>query len=155
MLLDKVKISNLILYIVLILLLSVVLRSIISAMRALEVRFHPVGKDEDKEKGDKFIKKDFFNRFFIVFNGFSKEDPTPDLWYNFIIGTIELAIFPVLISASQYPMIGAWIAFKTVAQWEKWNKNRLVFNRFLIATAFVLIVSYCLAKWFIICKDLA
>jgi hypothetical protein len=44
--------------------------------------------------------------------------------------------------AHQYGMIGSWIGFKSVAQWNAWNKNRYVFNRFLLAHAAIVIVSW-------------
>jgi hypothetical protein len=39
-------------------------------------------------------------------------------------------------------MIGSWIGFKSVAQWSAWNKNRYVFNRFLLAHAAIVIISW-------------
>lgn len=70
-----------------------------------------------------------------------------DFMFNFIIGTIELAVFPVLIKVNALEVIGAWIALKTLPQWNAWKGQRHVFNRFLIGTALVIIASFLIAAF--------
>jgi hypothetical protein len=76
----------------LVLLFSFLLRIIISWAHA---------KEYDLYKGTYRLHLDFAaksqsQRFWIKFKGFSQEDPSPDMWYNFILGTIELFVYPIL-----------------------------------------------------------
>ena len=84
------------------------------------------------------FKQIFCSRFTDLF---------PDFWYNCFLGVIEIFVFPVLMAAGKYEFIGAWIGFKCVAQWSAWNKNRYVFNRFLIVHAVMLIVCFLITQW--------
>jgi hypothetical protein len=131
-------------YAVLVAAITLLLRVIISWMRAYEYKYYPEAEATDKMKS--FNSLSLRRRFWIVFVGGSNKDPFPDFWYNTILGAIELSIFPILLKAHQYSIIGAWIGFKSVAQWNAWNKNRYVFNRFLIAHAALVIIS-----WFMMC----
>jgi hypothetical protein len=56
--------------------------------------------------------------------------------------------YPVLISADAWSLIGAWLGFKTLAQWGHWGHNRQAFNRFLVGTGLILISSVFLAAKF-------
>ena len=125
-------------FILKIFLISITVRIFFSLLRAFEYRFY--NGNNSKEVFFKGLK--FRRRFIEIFIGISKIDPTPDIWYNFILGTIELFCFPILMGTNSWPAIGAWIAFKALAQWNRWIKNRLVFNRFLIANAIIIIASY-------------
>src|SRR5712692_6699599 len=64
-----------------------------------------------------------------------------DYLYPFYLGFIELLSYPVLMAADFWSFIGAWLAFKTLGQWEHWKKSRHMFNRFLIGNALVIILS--------------
>jgi hypothetical protein len=64
--------------------------------------------------------------------------------HPFILGWIELTVYPVLMASGAWTVIGAWIGFKTVAQWERWKMERNIFNVFLIGNALVVILSYLL-----------
>jgi hypothetical protein len=70
--------------------------------------------------------------------------PTFD-WDPTILGGLELLAYPILIQTGQLAAIGAWLGFKTVAQWDVWKKRRAPYNQFLIGNALVLLVSYLLA----------
>ena len=59
-----------------------------------------------------------------------------------ILGTIELGVYPFLMVAGAWEVLGAWIAFKSVAQWHQWTRHRAPFNRYLIGTALVVICAY-------------
>jgi len=43
-----------------------------------------------------------------------------------------------------WPVIGAWLGFKTVAKWRKWTEGRAEYNLFLIGNALVLFAAYTL-----------
>jgi hypothetical protein len=62
--------------------------------------------------------------------------------HPFILGLLELAAYPVLMVSGGWTVIGAWIGLKTVAQWERWSKERNIFNLFLINNALVVMTSY-------------
>jgi len=59
----------------------------------------------------------------------------------FVLGLLELAAYPVLIMAGHWEVIGGWITLKTAAQWSVWQKDRGVFNLFLVGTAVNVVVA--------------
>lgn len=65
-----------------------------------------------------------------------------DYWYTFILGTMELATYPVLIATGAWAVIGAWIGLKTIAQWSVWTSDRATFNLFLIGNGTVVICAF-------------
>lgn len=131
-------------YILIVFVFSIGFRALFSLMRARAAEY----ENEKQNKYWVFYEVSRFDRFKIIFKGNSKVEPYPDLWYNFQLGTIELFIFPILMRVDAIAIIGAWIGFKTVAQWSAWNKNRLTFNRYLIANALQVIISFLLMNWF-------
>ncbi len=72
-----------------------------------------------------------------------------DYLYPFYLGCIEFLSYPVLIAADLWSFIGAWLAFKTLGQWEHWKKSRHTFNRFLIGNALVIILSLLIMVGFV------
>ncbi len=61
---------------------------------------------------------------------------------SFLLGFLEFLIYPVLMAAGLWTYIGAWVAFKTAAQYRHWGESRSMFNRFLAGNALVLILSF-------------
>jgi hypothetical protein len=59
-----------------------------------------------------------------------------------IVGTLELIAYPILMRAGAWTVIGAWLAFKTAAQWDAWKQGRAAYNQFLIGNALVLGASF-------------
>jgi hypothetical protein len=111
---------------------SVVIRVILSALRASEV------------------PKDRLRAFPPIFHGFRSEGlVTPDYWQPFLLGVLELTAYPVLLASGKPEYIGAWLAFKTLPRLGAWEKQRNNYQRFLIGNALVLIFSYALTRWFI------
>lgn len=92
-----------------------------------------------------FIHLGRLRRFWDIFYGCSSREPHPDFWYNTVIGTTELIIFPILIKQHVYSVIGGWLVFKTIGSWDAWKTNRLAYNRFIIINAIQLIVSFALS----------
>jgi hypothetical protein len=84
----------------------------------------------------------FWQRFWQVFRGYGLKREDGDYWHSFILGFIELAVYPVLMVTGSWTFIGAWLMFKTVGQWQAWKERRCPFNRFLIGNALVLIWSF-------------
>jgi len=70
-----------------------------------------------------------------------------DLWYPFILGLIEIYSYPVLMVAHAWTAIGAWIGLKTVAQWQRWTADRLLFQRYLIGVALVVIAAFWMKRF--------
>lgn len=69
-----------------------------------------------------------------------------DYFYNSIIGTFELLIYPLLMAVGAWAAIGAWIGLKTLPQWTQWTSNRPVFNLFLIGNLLTLTSAYLCLK---------
>jgi hypothetical protein len=120
-------------------LFALLFRALNSLLRAYEITLLP--EKDNSQKTIDLKNLPIGKRFKIIFSGISKSDPSPDIWYNTILGLLELIAFPILMQAGQYIMIGAWIGFKGIAQWSAWG-NRFAFNRFLLIHAFVLFVSF-------------
>ena len=97
----------------------------------------------------------FWKQFWVAFRGYgcsfiklSDDDrwrPSNDYWQPFVLGVLELVVFPVLMATEHWSYVGAWLGFKTLAQAVRWNEDRGVFNRFLIGSALIILASYYLA----------
>ncbi|MEA4976257.1 MAG: hypothetical protein VB046_11020 [Paludibacter sp.] len=128
------EINNWICYLTTGLLLSLICRLINSSLKAIEV-YH----DENVH----YEKRNYFIILRCIFLGVVKQNSHySDYWFNFILGTIEILVYPILLKLNAIIIIGAWLGFKTLAQWKIWEDKRLVFNRFLIGNALVVILSY-------------
>lgn len=69
--------------------------------------------------------------FWTVFRGYGVRQPDDnDYLFPFFLGLLEFAAFPVLMATEHWTFIGAWLGFKGVAQWKRWENERSVFNRF-------------------------
>ena len=79
-----------------------------------------------------------------------REPDDNDYCFPFFLGVLEFAIYPVLMATEYWTFIGAWLGFKGVSQWKRWSDKRSVFNRFLIGNAIFLLISYLLAKKFMV-----
>ena len=88
-------------------------------------------------------QESFWTLFWRNVRGFHPRDSgvRSDFWFPSILGFIELTSYPVLMATGAWSVIGAWIGFKTVAQWNHWKENRSSFNRFLIGNAAVAVSS--------------
>src|SRR3989442_3238203 len=74
----------------------------------------------------------YWTAFWYCFNGFNQFKEHSDLWIPFVIGVIELAVYPVLLVLGQIAIIGGWIGVKTAGGWMGWQASRTSFNRFLL-----------------------
>jgi hypothetical protein len=61
---------------------------------------------------------------------------------SLLVGFLEFVIYPILMAAGAWAYIGAWVAFKTVAQYKHWGESRSMFNRFLAGNALVLLLGF-------------
>lgn len=135
------QITNACKYVALVFLLSLIIRGIISCLRALELA----------HRGDGTFGE-FRVHVWHSFRGFHPrgawsegKDYYSDYWLPFIIGWLELAAYPIIMATGTWEIIGAWIGLKTLAQWRVWGENRSVFNRYLIGSALpVLAANLCL-----------
>lgn len=120
---------------------SLIIRLIATTLKSIEA---------SHQEDEKFLKiwkanfKGYLSRKIDKKNKFLYSD----YWFNFILGSIELFIYPFLIAVNAYQLIGAWIALKTIAQWKAWSGKRQIFNRFLIGTALSLIFAFLMALWY-------
>jgi uncharacterized membrane protein HdeD (DUF308 family) len=77
-----------------------------------------------------------------IFLGVNPDDlHRSDFWLTTILGSLELLSYPVLLKIELWTVIGAWIGFKTVAQWRVWTESRSQFNRYLTGNALVIMAS--------------
>ena len=106
-------------------LLSLAVRGLSSVLKALEV-----------SRPSEFVKDAL-----EIFGGFSKHNTMRDYWFSFLLGWAEIASFAVLMRTGAWLLIGAWLTFKTLGQWQHWTQHRPAFNRFLIGNAAVLMLS--------------
>ena len=74
------------------------------------------------------MRGDFLNRDYVV---------------PFLVGTLELALYPVLVSLGSWQAIGAWIGVKTAAGW-RWQQNadRQAYTNFLLGNALVIFAAF-------------
>jgi hypothetical protein len=106
-------------------LLGLVIRVFMAGLRAVE---RPAGRP-------------YFPTVLALIRGRGSHGLVPDYWHPFIIGTLELLAYPIILKTGNVNVVGAWLGLKTLAQWKVWGENRVHFNRFLIGNALVLIVS--------------
>lgn len=92
---------------------------------------------------------DFLCAWKGAFGGFSPRESHRDHWVPFVLGFLEISVFPFLVRKDAWTFVAAWIAFKTVAQWDQWKVNRSAFNRFLIGTILTVAASVLLAWGFL------
>lgn len=134
---DKIGINNPVVFLILVIVYGLCIRLFLSMLRAFDVDSSPLSSIRSNTI-------EYFCGFYL-----STETDHSDHWLTFILGIIELSIYPILIVTHNWSFIGAWLGFKTVAQWGTWGKNRNTFNRFLIGNVIVLLVSYLLLTGFI------
>jgi len=137
-------------YFVLVVLFGLMIRCVSSFQKAFEIIASKRGVG-------------FWKQFWAAFRGYrspfiklSDDDrwqPSNDYWQPFILGVLELMVFPVLIATEHWNYVGAWLGFKTLAQAVRWNEDRGVFNRFLIGSALVILASYYLASMVVLVNN--
>ena len=84
-----------------------------------------------------------------IWIGFARKEGRyePNFWYTALIGTAELAAYPVQMQTGSFTAIGAWIGLKTIAQWKVWQTDRSTFNLFLIGNILTLAGGYHLTRF--------
>ncbi len=97
---------------------------------------------KDGETSDASMSASWRKRWWIAFSGFPFDAKVNDYWLPLIIGVSELMVYPVLLAANQFEVIGGWIAIKTAGQWRAWEHSRTAFNRFLVGNLCSLAISY-------------
>lgn len=68
--------------------------------------------------------------------------PNRQPWHPQFIGILELTMYLSAFIYDRPEFIFAWITVKTVPSITYWNKNRTLFNLFLIGNALAIIISY-------------
>lgn len=74
---------------------------------------------------------------------------TNDFLQTYVLGVLELCIYPVFLIIGKPEFVGAWIGLKVVPQWKFWTEHRHIYNRFLILNALVAVIAYVLAELFL------
>ena len=143
----KWSISNPWCYVGYVLAVAVAVRIVLSLLRAFKYA------NEDKHANEDG-RPHFGKLYWLTLKGFHPpvrvktsegeekvRDVRSDHLSAFVLGLLELATYPVLIAINQWPLIGAWITLKTLAQWSEWQRDRGVFNLFLIGTVVNVLVA--------------
>jgi hypothetical protein len=88
----------------------------------------------------------FVHAYWCTFIGLGckseRESVRGDYLTSFVLGGIELMVFPVLFAAGLDMYIGAWLGVKVAAQHKHWSNDRVAFAAFLVGNALVLIVAF-------------
>jgi hypothetical protein len=121
-------------YLLLGFLLQALMRVVMSALGAIELTYTP---------GDapRLPYRVNFRRNLRGLHPNDRKGQKSDLWIATILGLLELWSYPVLMATGAWTVIGAWLGFKTVAQWRTWQENRFSYNRYLLGNALVVILS--------------
>ena len=85
--------------------------------------------------------EDLRTGFWWCLIGFNKHKEHSDLWIPTVLGFLELAIYPILLSIGYYAVIGAWVGIKTAGSWMGYSKSRTSFNRFLLFTVLSVLLA--------------
>lgn len=111
---------------------SLIVRFFLSFLRWSESWFQPSPKSS----------------YWTIFIGFGGARDQNDYFQPFVVGFLELLVYPVLLSSGVPGYIGAWLGFKVVPVFGAWAKHRQVYQRFLVGNAMVVIFSFVLYKCF-------
>jgi hypothetical protein len=122
-------------YIALGILLQAFMRGVMSALGAFEL----ANVWYDHKPPEKW--RVYFGRNLIGVHPGDREGEKSDFWVSSILGLLELWSYPIMMATGAWAIIGAWLSFKTVAQWRTWRENRFSYNRYLIGNALVVLLS--------------
>jgi hypothetical protein len=86
--------------------------------------------------------------YWVICIGFKAKENTNDYLQPFLVGFLELLVYPVLLAGGAPEYIGAWLGFKVVPKLGSWSTHRETYQRFLIGNALVVILSFFLQKYF-------
>ena len=86
--------------------------------------------------------------FWSIFLGFKVGEGSNDYFQPFIIGFLELLVYPVLLAADKPEYVGAWLGLKVLPQLGSWSTHRETYQRFLIGNALVIVSSYFIRRCF-------
>lgn len=134
----------LLIYVLLIIIFTLVIRSILTCFKTVAVSNGEVIEKDDEENGRvKWHEKKFREVFRISFCSRYKDKDIKikDYWLPAIIGIFELSLFPILMTQGLWIFIGTWIGIKTASSWSGWNKTRTAYNRFLLGNILSLVFS--------------
>ena len=80
--------------------------------------------------------------------GFKSGANENDYFQPFIVGLLELLVYPALLAAGKPEYVAAWLGFKVVPRLGAWSTHRETYQRFLIGNALVVVASYFLQRCF-------
>jgi hypothetical protein len=123
--------------------IQVLIRAVMTALRAWELVDRPTASRTKRENRDTYgyVADGFWKTWRLDFLSRHPSATVKDYLHPSIIGFVELMLYPPLIANGKWIVIGGWIATKTAVQWPTWADQRSTYNRFLIGNAFVIAAS--------------
>ncbi len=135
-------------YIVFAFILAIIIRLILCIFKAIAIKDGEVDAVDNTNKtidSRPWKVKRFGEIYKHSFLSNGKDIRIDDYWFPFIIGIVELLVFPVLMTKGWWTAIAAWIAIKTASSWGGWQKIRTSYNRFLFGNILSLACSLIIA----------
>jgi len=148
-----IQFKNLFAYISWIFVSALIIRIILSLLKAAAIR---QGEADEVDKVGKIVKKFShpggltpWQAIWQSFCSWAHHRNIDDYGIPIYIGIIELFLYPILMLANKWTVIGAWLGIKTAAQWKGWREGRTPYNRFLLGNILVISISFLLLTNFI------
>lgn len=141
-----IQFKNLPAYIGWILVSALIIRIILSLLKAAAIRQGEA--DEVDKEGDiikRFSHPGGLTRWEAIWQSFcswAHHKNIDDYGIPICIGIIELSLYPILMLADKWIVIGAWLGVKTATQWKGWRAGRTPYNRFLLGNILVIAISF-------------
>lgn len=134
-------------YVIMACFFALVIRIILCIFKACACN---IGESDDLccNKNEKLKDTGFGKLFKDLFCSNSRDVRLHDHWLPFIMGIIELLIFPFLMAIGVWDGIIAWVGIKALGSWGG-NNKRTAYNRFLFGNILTLFAAGLLTFIFI------
>lgn len=134
---NLLKNINLISYLLIIAAFALFIRIILSFLKVWGIKQGELD-EEDKEYKNNSLSKIFWDSFLSNSHILNLND----CCLPFMIGLFELFMYPISMKTEKWSFIAVWLGIKTAANWGKWGKSRITYNRFLFGNILTLVSSF-------------
>jgi hypothetical protein len=128
----------------LVVILPLVIRLVLSVLRACQASQTPVGPATTFWHALWWYLRGLDPKR-VADIGYIKGHDHGEYGASYVLGVIEVAGFSVLMAMGEYKFVGSWVALKTVAVYFRWQSDRVVFNVFLIGNALTVLSGWLLS----------